>query len=44
MTQAQLDIQTRLEQIPSDLTTQPLFKESPDLFLESNDQVHVHAT
>ena len=33
MTQAQLDLQTQLEQTPSDLTTQPLFNGAPVLFL-----------
>ena len=49
MTQAQLDLQTidlqtQLEQIPSDLTTQPLFNDSPILFLESLYQVHAPAS
>ena len=42
MTQAQLDLQTQLEQTPSDLTTQPLSNDSPILFLEPIDQVHTH--
>ena len=38
MTQAQLDLQNQLEQFSSDVTTQPLFNDSPVLFLESFDQ------
>ena len=49
MTQAQLhlqifDLQTQLEQTPSDLTTHSLFNDPPILFLESLDQVHAHAS
>ena len=44
MTQAQLDLQTQLDQTPSDLTTQPLFHDPPVLFLESIDQVHAHTS
>ena len=49
MTQAQLDLQTfdlqtQLEQTSSDLTTQPLFNDSPILFFESLDQVDAHAS
>ena len=50
MTPAQLDLptidllQTQLEQVPSDLTAQSLFNDSPILFLESLDQVHAHAS
>ena len=40
MTQAHHDLQ--LEQLSSDLTTQPLFNESPVLFLENIDQVNAH--
>ena len=40
MTQAHLDLQ--LEPSYSDLTTQPLFNDSPVLFLETIDQVHDH--
>ena len=42
MTQAQLDLQNQLEQTSSDLTTQPLFNDSPVLFLEPIDQVNAH--
>ena len=42
MTQAQLDLQTQLEQTSTDLTTQPLFNDSPVLFLESVEQVNAH--
>ena len=35
MIQAQLDLQTQLEQTSSDLTTHPLFNDSPILFLET---------
>ena len=39
MTQAQLDLQNQLEQTKNtDLTTQPLFSDSPVLFLEVMDQ------
>ena len=44
---AQLDLhnlQTQLEQTPSDLITQPLFNDSPVLFGESTDYVHAHAS
>ena len=49
MTPAQLDLptidlQTQLEQVPSDLTAQSLFNDSPILFLESFDQVHAQAS
>ena len=44
MTQAQLDLQTQFEQTSSDLSTQPLFNDSPILSLESIDQVHTHAS
>ena len=44
ITQTQLDLQTQLEQSTSDLTIQPLFNDSPVLFLESIDQVHVDAS
>ena len=37
MTQAQRDLQTQLEQTSSDLTTHPLFNDSPVLFLETLD-------
>ena len=40
MTQAQLDLQP--EPSSSDLTTQPLFNDSPVLFLETLDQVNAH--
>ena len=39
MTQSQLDLQTQLEQTSSDLTTQPLFNDSPILFLDPLDLV-----
>ena len=42
MTQAQLDLQTQLEQTSTDLTTQPLFNDSHVLFLESLEQVNAH--
>ena len=42
MTQAQIDLQTQLEQTSSDLTTQPLFNDSPILFLELFDHVNAH--
>ena len=35
MTHAQIDLQTQLEQTSSDLTTTPLFNDSPVLFLEN---------
>ena len=38
MTQAQIDLQTQLEQTSSDRTTHPLFNDSPVLFLENMDQ------
>ena len=38
MTQAQVDLQTQLEQTSSDLTTHPLFNDSPVLSLENMDQ------
>ena len=40
MTQAHLDLE--LEPSSSDLTTQPLFNDSPVLFLENIDQVKAH--
>ena len=42
ITEAQPDLQTQLEQTFSDLTTQPLFNDSPVLFLEPIDQVNAH--
>ena len=42
MTQAHLDLQTQPEQAYSDFTTQPLFNDSPVLFLYPIDQVHSH--
>ena len=42
MTQAHLDL--KLEPSSSDLTTQPLFNDSPVLFLETIDQVNAHPT
>ena len=42
MTQAQIDLQQQLEQASSDLATQPLFNDSPVLFLETSDQVNDH--
>ena len=44
MTRAQLDLQTQLENTPSDLTTQPLFNDYPIFFLESLVHVHAHAS
>ena len=47
MTQAQLhlhNLQTQLVQTPSDLTTQPVFNDSPVLFLEPIDNVHAHSS
>ena len=38
ITQAQIDFQTQLEHTSSDLTTLPLFNDSPVLFLETMDQ------
>ena len=38
MTQAQLDLQTQLDQNATNITTSPLFIDSPVLFLESVDQ------
>ena len=38
MTQAQIDLQTQLEQSSSDLTTHPQFNDSSVLFLETMDQ------
>ena len=38
MTRAQIDLQTQLEQTSSDLTTYPLFNDSPVLSLETMDQ------
>ena len=42
MTQAQLDLQTQLEQTSSDLTTHPLFNDSPVLFFETLDQTQTN--
>ena len=42
MTQAQIDLQTQLEQTSSYLTTHPLFKDSPVLFLENMDQTQTN--
>ena len=42
MTKAHLDLQNQLEPSSSDLTTQPLFNDSPVLFLEILDQVNAH--
>ena len=42
MTQAHLDLHNQLEPSSSDLSTQPLFDDSPVLFLETNDQVNAH--
>ena len=42
MTKAQLDLQNQPEKISSDFTTQPLFNDSPVLFLERIDQVKAH--
>ena len=39
MIQAQIDLQTQLEQTSFDLTTQPLFNDFPVLFLEPLDQI-----
>ena len=39
---AHLDLQKQIEQTSSDLTTQPLFNDSPVLFLKSIDQVNAH--
>ena len=44
MTQAYLDLQKQLEQTSSDLTLQPLFNDSPVLFLESINQVTAHSS
>ena len=38
MTQARLDLQTHLDQNTTNITTSPLFIDSPVLFLESTDQ------
>ena len=38
MTEAQLDLQHQLEQTITDLITQPLFNDSPVLFLQAMDQ------
>ena len=43
MIQAQLDLQTQLEQTSSHLTTQPL-NDSLVLFLDAIDQVHSHTS
>ena len=42
MTLAQLDFQNHPEQTSSDLTTRPLFIDSPVLFTQSIDQVNAH--
>ena len=42
MTQAQKDLQTQLEQTSSDLTTHPLFNDSPVLFLGTMDQTQTN--
>ena len=42
MTQAQIDLQTQLEQTSSDLTIHPLFNGSPVLFLENMDQIQTN--
>ena len=42
MTQTQIDLQNQLKQTSSDLTTQPLYNDSPFLFLESIDEVNAH--
>ena len=47
MTQAQLDLnnlKTQLEQTSSDLTTQPLIKDSRVIFLEPIDNIHTQAS
>ena len=44
MTQSELELQTQLEPTPSDLTTQPLFNDSPVLFLEPIDNVHARTS
>ena len=44
MTQAQLDLQTQLEQTSFDLTTQPLFNDSPVLSIDPYDQVPSHTS
>ena len=41
-TQAQIKFQTQLEQTSSDLTTHPLFKDSPVLFLKNMDQIQTN--
>ena len=42
MIQAQIDLQQQLEQASSDLTTQPLFNDSPAIFIETSDQLNNH--
>ena len=42
MTQAQIDLQAQLEQTSSDLTTHPLFNDSPVLFLATMDQTQTN--
>ena len=42
MTQAHLDLHNQLEPSSSDQSTQPLFDDSPVLFLETIDQVNAH--
>ena len=44
MKQAQLDLQNQLEQSSSDPTTQPLFNDSPVLFLETCDQIIAYSS
>ena len=42
MTQAQIDLQTQLEQTSSNLTTHPLFNHFPVLFPETLDQTNTN--
>ena len=44
MTKAHLDLQKQLEPSSFDFTTQPLFNDSPVLFLETLDHVNAHAS
>ena len=44
MAQAQLDLQTQLEQASFDHTAQPLSNNSPVPFLDSHDQVHLNTS
>ena len=37
MTQAQVDLQNQLEQVTSDLTTRPLLKDSPVLYIDTSE-------